>query len=302
MTGIKKRRSGSRFWRRNLRNGLLFTSPRIIGMIVFLLYPIGASIYYSLTRYEILTPPEFLGFQNYLTLIRDDVFWKSLYNTTFYFAIGLPSQLISAFLIALLLNTKIRGLAFYRAIVFIPTIVPTVVSAMVWRWIFNADVGLANAILLWFGVRGPAWLGSPSWAKPSLILMSLWLIGGTVIIFLASLQDVPKEIYEAADIDGASPFRKTINITMPMISPVILFNLIIGIIYSFQYFTEAFIMTGGGPVRATTFYALYLYENAFRFFRMGYASAQAWILFLIVLGLSLIVLKTSARWTYYAGK
>lgn len=282
--------------------GILFASPWLIGTSVFLVYPLVMSIYYSLTEYDILSPPYFIGFLNYQDLLYDDVFWISLKNTLYFFSLGLPLQLLVAFLLALLLNTKVRGMTLYRSLFFVPTIIPTVVTAMLWRWIFNADVGMLNGLLYQLGINGPAWLADPAWSKPSLIIMSLWGVGGAMLIFLASLQDVPKQLYEAAEIDGASPLRKTLHITLPMVSPVILFNLIMGIIGTFTYFTEPFIMTGGGPLRSTTFYSMYLYENAFRFFRLGYASSMAWVLFIIILALTLLALKSSSHWTYYGGK
>lgn len=282
--------------------GILFASPWIIGMVVFLIYPVAMSLYYSLTEYDILSPPFFIGWENYQFILSDNVFWISLKNTLYLFCIGLPLQLITAFFLALLLNTKVKGMALYRSLFFLPTIIPTVVTAMLWRWIFNADVGMLNGLLYRLGIHGPAWLADPAWSKPSLILMNLWGVGGSMLIFLASLQDVPRQLYEAAEIDGASPWRKTFHITLPMISPVILFNLIQGIIGTFMYFTEPFIMTGGGPLRSTTFYSMYLYENAFQFFRLGYASAMAWVLFVIVLSLSLLALTSSPRWTYYGGR
>jgi len=260
------------------------------------------SLYYSFTDYDILSPPWWVGGQNYSYMISDKVFWIALNNTLYFLVIGLPVQLVVAFLLAMLLNTRVRGMALYRSLFFLPTIIPPVVTAMLWQWIFNADVGMFNGMLYQLGIQGPAWLADPAWSKPSLIIMSLWGVGGSMLIFLASLQDVPRQLYEAADIDGASPWQKTIHITLPMVSPVILFNLINGIIGTFMYFTEPFIMTGGGPLRSTTFYSLYLYENAFRFFRLGYASAQAWVLFVIVLSLSLLALKSSAHWIYYGGR
>lgn len=280
-------------------SGFAFASPWLLSLCVFTLYPIGASIYYSLTDYDIMSPPWFVGFQNFLNLWQDDVFWISLKNTAYFFALGLPLQLLFALGLALLLNQRVPGMRLFRAIFFIPCVMPTVVLAMVWRWIFNADVGMINSILDLVGIHGPAWLADPVLSKPSLIIMSLWVVGGSMLIFLAALMDVPIQLYEAARLEGASALRQTVRITLPMISPIILFNLVIGIIQTFMYFTEPYIMTNGGPLRSTTLYAQYLYENAFRFFRMGYASALAWILFLIVLVLSLLALRSSPYWTYY---
>ncbi|MBP8638427.1 MAG: sugar ABC transporter permease [Dictyoglomi bacterium] len=292
-----------RYSNKKLKEGILFALPWIIGLGLFAAYPIGASLYYSLTSYDILSPPFYVGFLNYNELFNDEVFYISLYNTFYFVIIGLPLQLFCAFLIALLLNMNIRNMPIYRTIFFLPTLVPGVVNAMLWRWMYDADVGMINSILEKIGINNPPlWLADPTWAKPALIIMSLWGIGGTIVIFIASLKDVPQELYEAAELDGASSFRKTVYITIPMVSPVILFNTIMGIIGSFQYFTEAHIMTGGGPMRATTFYALYLYQNAFNFFKLGYASAQAWILFIIIFILTILALRISKNWVYYSGQ
>lgn len=204
--------------------------------------------------------------------------------------------------LALLLNVKIRGVALYRTIFYLPSIVPVVASSVVWLWIFNPSHGILNNLFRLFRLPHISWLASPTWSKPALILMGLWGVGGAIIIYLAGLQGIPQQLYEAADIDGAQWWHKIIFITIPMLSPVILFNVIMGLIGSFQYFTQAYIMTGGGPINSTLFYSLYLYRNAFQYFRMGYACALAWLLFFLILSCTLLILRSSARWVYYGGK
>lgn len=283
--------------------GMAFISPWLIGFLVFTLVPIAMSLYYSFTDYTLLQPPLFKGLGNYRELATDPVFWKSLKNTAVYAALSLPLGMIAALAVAMLLNSRISGVSIYRTIVFLPSLVPLVASAMLWLWLFNAKLGLINTTLRAVGVADPpGWLTDPSWAMPALVLMSFWGIGNTVVIYLAGLQDVPRELYEAADIDGASPARKVWHVTLPSISPVIFFNLIMGIIGSLQVFAAPFIMTGGGPARATYFYTMYLYDNAFQYLKMGYASAMAWVQLLIVLALTALAAWSSKHWVHYQGK
>jgi len=293
--------------KQDLRNGLLFVSPWLVGFGVFALYPVVVSFYYSLCTYNVVLPPRWTGIENYVNLLTDDPhFWKSLYNTFYMMALGLPMGLGFAFLLAVLLNTKVRGLAIFRTIFYLPSIVPVVATSILWVWILNPECGLINGALGWLGIRGPGWLTDPRWSKPALILTGLWGVGGTMIIFLAGLQQVPTALYEAAVVDGAGRWRSLRHITLPSISPVIFFNLIMGIIGSFQYFTQVYIMTGGGtstgrpggPQDSTLVYALYLYQNAFQNFDMGYASAMAWILLLITLALVAVVFCSSG-WVHY---
>lgn len=285
---------------RKLILGLLFTAPFTIGFLAFTVYPLLASFYYSFTQYSILTPPKWIGLQNYATLfMHDDLFWTSLGNTLFFICLAVPLGLTTSFVIALALNQRVRGMSIYRTIFFLPTLVPSVALAILWLWIFNPQSGMMNWLFELVGLPSLGWLGDINLAKPSLVLMSLWSTGGTIVIFLAGLQDVPGQLYEAADIDGANRLQKVWFITIPMMTPVILFNLITGIIGGFQYFTEAFIMTNGGPINATLFYALYLYRNGFQYVKMGYASAMAWILFVIVLSCTLAIFRTSRAWVYY---
>ncbi len=287
---------------RNLMMGLLFTLPFTLGFFAFTLYPLLASLYYSFTRYAILTPPQWIGVGNYVNLFgRDDLFWTSLGNTVYFTLLSVPTGLLASFVLALALNVKVRGMSLYRTIYFLPTLVPSVALAILWLWLFNPQYGILNSILNFFGLPSLGWITDLNLAKPSLVLMGIWTVGGTVVIFLAGLQDVPSQLYEAAEMDGAGALQRVFYITIPMMTPVILFNLITGIIGGFQYFTQAYIMTNGGPVNATLFYALYLYRSGFQYVKMGYASALAWILFLIVLVCTLAVFRTSRGWVYYGG-
>ena len=282
--------------------GYLFASPWLLGFSIFSVYAIISVIYYSFTDFNLFTKPNFVGFSNYVELFKfDALFPISLYNTAYYALFSVPLGIIVAFLLAELLNQEVRGLAFFRTIFYLPSIVPAVASSILWLWILNPNFGILNMFLSMLHLPTPLWLGSPEWAKPSLIIMSLWGVGGTMIIFLAGLQDVPQELYESAELDGAGILAKFMHITIPMMSPTPLYSLVMGIIGSFQVFTQAFIMTAGGPANSTLFYVLYLYRNAFQYFKMGYASAQALILLGIVLVLTLIVLGTSKKWVYYMG-
>jgi len=288
--------------RRDLRNALLFIAPWIVGFSVFMLYPIAASLYFSFCDYPILLPPLWIGSENYAELLGDKVFWISLGNTAYYAGISLPLGMAVALALAILLNTKVRGMAVYRTIFFLPAILPIVAMAILWLWIFNGQYGVLNYSLSALGIPRqllPTWLASPAWAKPALIVMGLWGVGYSIVIYLAGLQDIPVSLYESAEIDGASWWQRIVHITIPMLSPVIYFNLIMGIIGTFQIFAAPYIMTDGGPQRATTFYTLYLYNVAFQDLRMGYACAMAWILFLIILALTLLATKVSQRHVHY---
>lgn len=285
-----------------LSSGLAFLSPWLIGFSLFTFLPIVLSFYYSLCDYSLLQKPLYTGLDNYRALAADPVFWKSLVNTGYYALMALPAGMLVSLGLALLLNADVKGQAIYRTIFFLPSLVPAVASAMLWLWLFNAKLGLINVLLGKIGISGPQWLASQEWAMPALALMSLWGVGNTVVIYLAGLQDVPRELYEAAEIDGANPWQRLRNVTLPMISPVIFFNLVMAIIGSMQVFAVPYIMTGGGPARATYFYTMYLYDNAFNFLRMGYASAMAWVQLLIILCLTGFAFWSSKRWVHYQGK
>ena len=286
--------------RRETWAGLAFVSPWIIGLGVFLLYPILASLYYSLCDYSVFYKARFIGVANYIDIVQDKVFWKSLLNTLFFAALSVPLGLMLALALAMLLNSGVRGLTVYRTIFFLPALMPMVALAVLWLWIFNGEYGVLNTALSGLGVPSPGWLTDPAWSKPALVLLSLWGVGYAMVIFLAGIQDVPVHLYEAADLDGATWWQKIRHVTLPMISPVILFNGIMGIIGSLQYFAIPYIMTPNGqPARSAYFYAMYLYDNAFAYIKMGYASAMAWILFLVIFALTLLSLRLASRYVHY---
>jgi multiple sugar transport system permease protein len=286
--------------RRNL-NGWLFASPWILGFILWTAGPMLASLWMAFTNWDLITTPTFVGVQNFTTMFADNLVWKSLQVTTIYALVSVPLQIVFGLALALLLNTNIRLLSFYRTAFYLPSVLSGVAVALLWRWLFSTEFGLFNAMLANIGIRGPSWLGDPQWALPSLILMSLWGVGAGTIIYLAGLQGIPTDLYEAAQVDGASSWTRLWNITLPMMTPVLFFQLVTGFIAALQVFTQAFIMTSGGPNNATLFYLLYIYRNAFEYFRMGYASALAWILFIYILVLTLVVQRSSRYWVYYEG-
>jgi multiple sugar transport system permease protein len=293
-------RRGGGLARRQMWAGLGFVSPWLIGLGLFTLFPVVASLYYSFCDYSVLDRAHVVGFANYADLFRDELYLKSLGNTLFYAALSIPLGLVLALALALLLNSGVRGLTVYRTIFFLPALMPMVALAVLWLWIFNGEYGVLNVFLAKLHVPAPGWLTDPKWSKPALVLLSLWGTGQAMVIFLAGLQDVPVHLYEAADLDGATWWPKLRHVTLPMISPVLLFNGIMGIIGSLQFFAVPYIMAPNGqPARSAYFYAMYLYDNAFRYLRMGYASAMAWILFIIILALTLLSLRLAARYVHY---
>ncbi len=349
--------------RRETRTALLFASPWFVGFSVFLAYPLAASLYYSFCDYSVLRSPVWVGWLNFRNLIADEVFWASLKNTAIYAAMALPLGMLTALSLALLLNTKVKGMTVYRTIFFLPSLVPTIPLAVLWLWVFNGEHGILNyaleylpaavilglplligivaacvgyasgrrqlghgllvmtlvilAATVWAGGVGmgllqklhaivrlptPNWLSDTAWSKPALALMALWGSGNAMVIYLAGLQDVPTEMYEAAELDGAGWWARTRNVTIPFVSPVILFNGIMGIIGTLQVFAEPYVMfPGGSPARSTYFYTMYLFDNAFIYHKMGYACAMGWIMFLIILGLTLLALRLSERHVHYQG-
>lgn len=271
--------------------GYLFISPFILGFTIWFLIPALTAVWLTFTDWNLISPPKYVGFQNIARLGSDKLFWQSLKVTTNFTLISVPLSLVLGFVLALLMNSKVRGISFFRTVYYLPSIVPAVASAVLWAWILNTEFGLLNAALGWFGIPRIAWLQEPEWALPALILMSLWGLGGSMVIYLAGLQGIPESFYEAAMIDGAGRWAQLRHITIPLMSPIIFFNLIIGIIASFQVFTAGFLITNGGPQNATLFYVLYLYRNGFQYLNMGYAAALAWVLFLIILTLTLIIFR-----------
>ncbi len=281
--------------------GYIFLSPWLIGFVVFLIGPMIASIYLSLTQYKMISPPVWIGLANYERMINDQFVWRSLRVTATYTLFSVPLGLTAAMAVAVLLNQKIVASGIFRTIFYLPSVISGVAVALVFSWIFNYRFGILNFFLSLVGIEGPNWLGSPRYALWAFVIMSLWGIGGNVVIYLAGLQGVPVSLHEAATIDGAGSWTRFWKITLPLVTPVILFTLVMGVIGTFQTFTQAYIMTGGGPANATLFYLLYLYRNAFNWFEMGYASALAWLLFIIILILTIILWTSSARWVYYEG-
>jgi multiple sugar transport system permease protein len=307
--------------RANMRNGLAFAAPALVGLLTLTAYPIIAAIYYSFCNYTALKPPVWVGGTNYVRLAHDALFYKSLGNTAFFAVLSVPLGVLVAFFLALLLNMRVPGRTFFRTVFYIPSIVPVVAGSVLWLWLLNPQYGLINyalagldsglrwldGLLAWahirvpLGVGQPGWLADPAWAKPALVLMSTWGVGGWVVIYLAGLQDVPKELYEAAEIDGASAWDRVRHITVPFMSPHIFFTVVMGLIGASQYFSQAWVMTGGtgSPANSTLFYSMYLFQNAFQYFKMGYACAMAWVLFILILLATLLIFKTSARHVYY---
>lgn len=288
-------------WRREL-TGLLFTSPWILGFLLFTLYPLLSSLYYSLTRYDLMNPPVFIGLLNYTRLPADNDFQVVMRNTLWWVGLSAPAGVISAFVMATLLNTQIVGRSVFRAIFFFPSIVPEFVVAIVWQFLLNINYGAVNSTLRALGGESIPFLSNPLYAKPSLLLIHCWAQGSAMVIFLATLQDVPRSLYEAATVDGAGAFRKWWNITIPLCSPVIFFNLVMAFIGGWQTFTLPWLLTQGGPNQSTEFYAINLYRNAFSYMRMGKACALAWVLFVIVVIFTVLLFRTTGRMVYYEGK
>jgi multiple sugar transport system permease protein len=286
--------------------GLVYISPWLAGFVIFTAGPIVVSAYLSLTDYQILVPPRFVGLANYTRLLggADEVFWRAVYNTVYYTVLFVPTSVAGSLAAALLLNVRIRGQAVFRTMFFVPSITPIVAAVFLWIWILNPQFGPLNNLLYMIGITGPVWLASPVWSKPSIILMGLWgAIGGsTMLIFLAGLQGIPIELYDACEIDGASAWQEFLNVTLPMLSPTVFFNVIVGMIGALRVFTAAYVATGGGPTYSTMFYMLYLFNNAFQYLHMGYASTLAWIFIVVVLALVVIQVWIGRKWVYYEGE
>lgn len=303
--GLGSRRSGrvkrSGRERREEREFYLFISPWLIGFLLFGIGPILGSALMSFTNWSLLSSPEWIGLANYRRLATDSLFYTTLRNTLYF---GVGSVLLGvfvAFMLALLLNQKVRGMALFRTIFYLPSVVSGIATALLWVNIFHPDFGLLNYALGFVGIQGPGWLQSEEWVMPALIIMSLWGAGGTMLIYLAGLQSIPESLYEAASLDGAGPLAKFRHITVPMMSPVIFFNLIVGFISSLQAFVLIFVMTNGGPADASLVYGLYIYRTAFQYFDMGYASALAWVLFAVIMVITAVQFTLGQRWVYYEG-
>ncbi|MGC4153388.1 MAG: sugar ABC transporter permease [Propionicimonas sp.] len=304
-------RPRGRMARRERTWGLILALPWLIGFAAFYAYPIGASAYYSFTSFNIFQTPAWVGLENYAAMIADYRFWKTLYNTLYLAVFGVPLTIILALGVAVLLNAPVRGQPIYRALMYLPTIVPLVVAVYVWRWMLNPENGIVNAFLGALGLPKPLWLHDPSFTKWSILMIAFWTIGGTVVIYLAALKGVPNELYEAAMLDGAGAFRRFRHVTVPLIAPVTLFQVIVILIGYLQIFTQPYLLGReahsnnnvalGGPNESMLTYAMYIYQNAFTYLKMGYASALAWVLFLIVLMVSLVIFRSSRKWVHYEG-
>jgi multiple sugar transport system permease protein len=284
----------------------LLILPWLIGFFTLTLGPMIYSFVLSLTNWDLFTTPKFISLKNYISLFTTDkIFWKTVFNTLYYAFISVPLGLLFSLFISYFLNRPVRGSTFYRTLYYIPATVPGVASALLFKWLLAPDAGMINRFLAIFGIDGPAWLLEPLWVKPALILMSLWTVGANITLLMAGMKSIPGEFYEAASLDGASPFMQYRRITLPLLTPVIFFNAINGLIASLQIFTQIYIMTGtggasmGGPNNASMMIVPYLFNNGFRFYKMGYASAIAWILFVLVMLLTLLIFRSSSAWVFY---
>ncbi|MEK3913745.1 sugar ABC transporter permease [Paenibacillus sp. FSL H7-0331] len=280
--------------------GLLYISPWLIGFIILTLYPFFASLYYSFTDYNMIRPPSFVGFTNYIDIFTNDRdFYKSLWVTFLYVLMAVPAKLAFALLVAIILNRSMKGIGIFRTVYYLPSILGgSIAVSVLWKFLFMRE-GLVNQLMSYLSIPPIDWLGDPKLALFTITLLPVWEFGSSMVLFLAGLKQVPKELYEAAKVDGASKARTFFSVTLPLLTPIILFNLIMQTIGAFQQFTAAFVITGGGPVKSTYLYGLMLYDNAFHYFKMGYASALSWILFIIIMTFTFILLKTSNRWTHY---
>lgn len=295
--------------RRRSWTGWGFASPWAVGFVVFMAGPILVSLYYSFTEFNLFQAPKWIGLGNYVSLVGDPKFIRSIINTAYLTVIGVPLGLALGMLIALALNFPVRGQPLYRAIVYLPAIVPVVTATYLWRWVFNAQYGYLNQLLAHLGLTGPNWLSDPMWTKPAVIIITLWGIGGTAIIYLAALQGVPQQLYEAAAVDGANTWQRFWHVTWPALTPVTLFQLIMGVIAAVQIFAPTFLLTqsrgnaaSGGPGDSLLTYTMYLFQNAFVFLKMGEAAAMAWILFMVIGLLTLVILFSSKRWVHYGSE
>jgi len=287
---------------RKVLRGVAFISPWIIGFFSFTLYPLLASLYYSFTDFSLFGSPKWVGLNNYVKLFADPKFFTSFGNTLIFSVIVVPASIVLAMGLAILLNNQLKANAIYRTLIFMPSVVPAVASAVVWIWILNPQWGLLNGALRLINIQGPPWLSSPDWAKPALLIVTLWMIGSDMILYLAGLQEIPQDYFEAAELDGAGSWQKVTYIIVPLLTPIVFFHLINAFIWSFQYFSIPYIISNQGsgrPADSLLFYSLYLYQNAFRYLKMGYASAMAWLLFILVMVCTVIILRTSKRWVNY---
>ncbi|WP_337100432.1 carbohydrate ABC transporter permease [Paenibacillus sp. YIM B09110] len=292
-------------WSSDNTAGYLFILPWLFGFLIFSVIPIGASLYLAFTRYDILSSPEWVGFANFKEMFtQDNRYWLSVKATLAFVFAAIPLRLAFALIVAIVLNQKLRFLSFFRSAYYLPTLIGgSVAVAVMWRHLFGLNGALNSFLESAFGITDKiSWITHPSTALPSLIILSVWQFGSAMLIFLAGLKQIPKELYEASEVDGAGWLQRTKSITLPLLTPVLLFNLIMGIINGFKVFTEGMIITGGGPFDKTLFYVLYLYEKSFRYYEMGYGSAMAWVLLMVIAIFTAIVFTTSKHWVYYESK
>jgi multiple sugar transport system permease protein len=286
--------------RREAIEGYVSISPWLIGFLIFTVGPLLASVYYSLTQWTITRPPQWIGAENYVRMFtRDPLFWQALKVTVLYVMLSLPLKLVAGLGLSLLLNMRLRGMNLYRTVFYIPAVISGVAISLMWMWLLQPDTGVINTLLSMVGIQGPGWFWDPNWALPSVALMGIWSVGGSAIIYLAGLQNIPPHLYEAGMLDGANSWKRFWRITLPLLTPTIFFLLVIELIDAFKIFTQAFVITKGGPLKATYFYLYYFYEEAFQNFNMGYASALAIVLMVVIMAATLLVNYTSKRWVFY---
>lgn len=294
------RRRNSRSRQQNLW-GWLLISPAVLGLSIWVFFPLGLSLVASFWQWDMLMPPSFIGLQNYATMFHDQLFWQSVWVTLYFTLIGIPLQIVIAFFAALLLNAKVRAMGFFRTVYYMPSLLPIAVTSALWLWLYNKQFGLFNLILQKFGLPPGEWVFGLQTVIPSFIIMSIWGIGNTIVIFLAGLQSIPQELMEAVAIDGGKAWHRFRHVILPLTSPVIFYNVVIGIIGGLQTFTQPYLMTNGGPANASLFYVLHLYRKAFMFSDMGYACAMAWFLFVITAIIAGLIFKSSTLWVFYEG-
>ncbi|MDA3958285.1 carbohydrate ABC transporter permease [Oceanispirochaeta sp.] len=296
---FKKRGMNDR--RQNLW-GWILISPLVMGLTLWVVFPMGLSIFTSMTRWDMISKPEFVGFQNYIEIFtKDELFLKSIRNTVYFTLLSVPMQMLVALMGALLLNSSINGKGVFRTIFYLPSLIPIVVSSIMWLWMYNHQYGLINFFLNNLGLDKVKWIDSTEMVIPSLSIMNIWNIGNVIVIFLAGLQGIPDDLMEAVEIDGGNSWHKFHFVILPLLSPIILYNMIVSLIKCLQLFVEPYIMTNGGPVNSSLSFVLHIYNNAFKYGKMGMANAMAWVLFILTMFISLIIFKTSDQWTYYEG-
>jgi len=289
---------------REARAGLLFILPWLLFLLIFTTYPVLGTLFLSLTNFNVVETPQWVGLENFQRMFSEDpAFWTAVKNSTYYAALSVPLRLVLALVLALILNLGVRGISIYRVIFYLPALVPPVAAVIIFMLMFNLDTGPINIFLRALGIPPPDWLRDPAWSKPALIILSLWPLGVETLIFLAGLKEIPQDLLDAAAVDGAGPWQRLWSVTLPLLSPVILFNLVTGVIYSFQVFAQALVIgdTQGRPLESTLMYMVLIYRNAFRYFAMGYASAQAIVLFAVVALLTLLIFRSARRWVFYEG-